>query len=477
MKIFNVFLSILFLGISFSAYSSQSDEEMAPPSTKRPRRRISSQDLDAIFVTTQAPVPPVVEERPSLEHPEGFEKAVKIALRVKILANTYLGDPNHNANIFIPFLLLHIEGPHGQTHATPTFVKRGEKICLFASGGLKSDWEKAVQRIYPLLFGGEKIKIIRGAWMNKHLERELGFSNTFKEIPIGGSPFEGYLHSEAFWKKYAQYFLEPQLGERSLIRIDVHGFSWWDVCTFCHKNQLPSECKLSSAVSVPFRHRISAAYHYSHDYRQGRNFKSDRLQEVDRKKDAELQDILFRTLGVLRRPKLKLEDEKRIFWTTSPGIELAKLLGQAFMKPNPLLDPLVPASAQGLLRELLPYLKVVNWDLSCYYEETPLNDIQKTWQKYWKGGVIPHFGWTEIDTFSLDFPEGICEMCGKKDIKKIHLVYHPKYRGKVGSPALTKAQKIKRSLRVGSKCVKVMTLQEEDLRAAIDGGLDSEGES
>jgi hypothetical protein len=447
---FIILLSIL-TGIFFAGHSALEREESSPK-----RKRVCP--------------PPAFEtpEKSAQGDSVALGKAIEIGLRAKFLANVYLGDEDSKTNIFVPVLTLHFIASNGTPQEESDFVRSDkEKICLFASGGGDRGhlWEKELHRMYYLLFG-ERVKVIRASWLEKHLYTDRRLSNI-----LGKTPKD--LHSEIFWKIYVDNFLEKQLSTlakgRPLDHMKVQAFSWWEVCDSCHEG-LPYKYK-----GTPLSYHIVSCRPYKNHHGETPGFQCSFLQGVEEKRGKTLKDIFDRIMGLSQIYEDQSKEEKRTFWTTGPGGEAAKWLGHTFHRKNPLLKDYlqsIPESEIPPLEELLSYLRRKNWELSCYQKKLFAYRIQEAWESYWGQRVIPHFGWTFMGESFLESADGMCEMCGKKGIRDLSFVYHPKHRGAapkafkkedqaedLGSPAHKKG-----CLTVGSECVKYMQLSEEVVR-------------
>lgn len=454
-----------------SPQSVEDDSAPLPSSSKKMRRRIESEPLSVPSVLPSSlPLP-----KPPLEE---FQKAIEIGLRTKLLANVYLGDNDNAANIFVPLLTLYFQSSNGNLCEETHFIRSDKgKICLFASGGRSEHvWEKGIHKIYPLLFKGDRIKIIRANWMTKHLHKDFGLLNV-----LGDSPEE--LHSEIFWKFYVTHFLDTQLSlltkDRSLNHVEVRAFSWWDVCDGCY-DQLP---RLRNGISLTYN--VVSARPYKKGYQQTPEFRFSFLQELSIKREEILKDIFERIIAFAEAYEDESKEAKRTFWTTHPGVDAAKWLGYVLNEENPLLQIYLrdaSATSQAILDNLSRYLAKENWDLSCYYPPFTY-PIQHAWKKYWGQKVIPHFGWHFVGEALATAENIICEMCGKKGIKDLSFLSHPKYRdispivkeeepeedyepGKHVLGALSKRGKElrKKSLTVGSECVRHMILSRKDIK-------------
>lgn len=451
------------VGTFFACHSSPGRDE-SPPKRLRPA------------------CPPPVFETPERGHQmlsKELKKAIEIGIRAKLLANVYLGDDDSKANIFVPVISLHFKKPDGTLEEETHFVRSDKKkICLFASGGGERGhvWEKGIHQIYPLLFG-ERIKVIRAGWLAKHLLRDFELPNTADKSPED-------LHSEIFWKTYVHYFLPVQLSPlmagRHLDHMEVHAFSWWDVCDGCHA-QLPYEY-----AGVPLFYKIVSSRPYEKHYKRTPEFQFSFLKGIKQERKEVLKDTFDRIMGLAQLYDDQPKKEKKAFWTTYPGVEAAKWLGHTFHRENPLLKEYlgsIPESSVKSLEDLLSYLKKENWELSCYQKKPRTFSIQKAWESHWGQRVIPHFGWTSVAETLLEERNGVCEMCGKEGLADISFVYHSKHRGT--APTTTggeeqgdgsgddeldifiresridfseKNARRKKSLTVGSECVKYMTV-------------------
>jgi hypothetical protein len=459
--------------------------------------------------------------------PDFMKEMVKIGLHIKLLSNVYLGNVSKKANVFLPWYKATIELPDGQTETHEGWFKTGkQEICVFASGGLHHIWEKNVRHVNGIFFG-EKIKIIRAHWIQKHPYQDT-HETTLEEDFSGEN--QKNLHSEYYYDLFFQQYFLPQLKEKvknsagTLKDLTIHAFSWWDVCNMCEGTLSGHRKLLGPGVSLSYQ--IAACNPYTHQYPQTSCVENKRIPaKVERKAWKDLwEKIEYYTELEFERSK-----DKRKFWTKKyKGLEVCKWFGQAFSEREIRSDgrwmeekeksiltfykEQRPHKAEAL-DELLEYLREQNWDLSCWYKGPYVDDIQNSWKKHWKQVCIPHFGWEEVHSIEkkkeegdkrrgrrklqdrqiVEFEDrkdwnGDCEMCGYKGIEKVSRIFHPKYevsenfltlpeneqQEREGSYGFTYETPIDhlpshlqkkrlQSLCVGSECVKFLLLQKSDI--------------
>ena len=429
----------------------------------------------------------VLDEKPfdSVNLPEQpgafFSSIVDTGIQVKLLTNVYLRNLDEKANVFVAFFRAMISTPDGRVEEKADYFRHNGKICVFASGGFHNAWEKSTQRVYEAFYNS-KIKIIRGAWIQKHLYKDYKESEKFERTPVDE------LHSELYYKIFFERFFPTQLKslkkEGEVLGIAIDAFSWWDVCDGCYKHNLPS--KLGS---IPIAYRIKSARPYRNSYRDTESFKSRVLVNAEERENKSWLS-LWDKIKELSHKKFPDEDSKRVYWTaTFTGIELTKWLGQAFVEnktPGKKGDVLrhyqeLESTDKDQLQGLIDYLKEENWELSCWYSHPfPRGPIQKKWKKHWLELVMPHFGWREVLSDHLE-SDTTCEMCGCEKARKISYIYHQKYRSAKcsagsneairfsGDPLPPKSEELRKfkvkSLVVGSKCIETLILTKEQLKS------------
>ena len=401
---------------------------------------------------------------------------VQIGLYAKLLATVYLRKLDETANIFLPFYYMVLLQPDGSEEIKKDFFRtKKNAICVFASGGLHNIWEKSVGHMLSYFHLGEKIKIIRYSWIQKHLYKEKKISRNIKK------EFEGReteLHSEFYYDIFLHHFFPPQQNLKSLT---IYAYSWWEICDGC-ENKLSTHNNLFN-MNTPLTYKIAASRRYRHHYPVTSvvtNYLVPSIQEKHAWK------IIWTALLNYANKQFENEAAKEKFWTqTKEGLEISKWLGQAFIEntvaPNGRKEkPLSKGDVLKFFAEeneqeintinlLLTYLRKKNWELSCWYKPPYYPEsVQKKWKQYWRQLVIPHFGWEVVyeSDKSGDDLDAHCEMCGNTHIRQFFLVFHSKFRLSDQSLPSTQSaqatadfilqQKRKQSLCVGSECVKVL---------------------
>lgn len=421
--------------------------------------------------------------------PSMLRSIIENGLRAKLLANVYLRKVDKTANVFIPFYFVHESGMH-EVKKDYFRTPKGE-ICIFASGGLQNIWEKTVSKVFHVFFG-EKVKIIRASWIEKHLQKDLGISRDIEKEFKGR---ETELHSEFFYDLFFRHFFYPNLKNPQ--NLTIYAYSWWDVCDTCEKT-LSKHREIFKNIT----YNIAASRRYFHHYPTGSIVAG---AYVPKEREGEMWKSLWSCVLEHVRKPFEDDEQKYHFWTaTKEGLEICKWLGQAFiankispkgyrqapMKQGDVLyhfAQVKPEEADELNHFIL-YLQSVNWELSCWYKLPNLpNEIQKRWNKHWKGLVVPHFDWEEVFEHQVEKEaEGVdCEMCGYPDLHNVYLVYHPKHKVserflkqpleyqqmsasnylRTISPELPQPirDKRKQSICVGSECIKFLILLEEEI--------------
>ena len=453
------------------------------------------------------------------ENSGDFALPVNIGTRLKLLANVYLGNLDAMANIFLPRYTLEVENPDGSLRKIQSFFKTSKnQICVFASGGLHHIWEKNIGHIFKIFYG-QKVKIIRAHWMQKHLYKDKGIKRDLEEEFSGR---ENELHSEFYYDLFFSKFFVPELpqllkeGDKTLIlkHVTIHAFSWWDVCNDCER--ILSNHKPPEIAEFDLSYKIAARKRYNHAYPDDSLVKDYALPvTIEEKAWATIWTALSRYTG----KKFSDDEEKETFWTTTKdGLEVCKWLGQAFRetitgldgKLNPLkkgdilsfYKAMEPEKTQAL-EELLSYLQEKNWDLSCWYRGPNFpSRIQPKWKRYWKHQVVPHFGWEEVNDFKHEDLAGHREMCGYDGLNNVYLIFHPKFHASNKYLSLPKEdqelkerelgftsqsrfsdlppslqQKRKQSLSVGSECIKALISSREDIDEWRDRHTEEETEA
>lgn len=435
-------------------------------------------------VSPYSEVDPIDEsdsEMESLEEsPDFSKKVIKMGIRVKFLANVYLQKVDRTANVFLPYYTLNGKSDYFRTPK--------DEICVFASGGLQNVWEKTVSYVFKCFFN-QKIKIIRASWIQKYgvytgLEKE--YEGREKE-----------LHSELYYDLFFRYFFLPIVKETDSLKI--HAYSFWQVCDSCE------ELLSDHSKEVPnLTYHVAASRRYSHDYPSNTVVS---LARVPQSKEKSIWQEVWSSILIYARKRFVSKKAKHRFWTqTKEGLEVCKWMGQAFVEnqvspKEKKAKPLSRGDVLGYyanvtkkesieLKGLLEYLRKVNWDLSCWYKPPRYpSPVQRQWKRYWRQLVIPHFDWERVlehNPKKVEISEATCEMCGYSDLKKVYLIFHPKFRVSEsflnkplkyqetsGEPFLDKTfqnvplaiqEKREQSLCVGSECVKTLLLDKEDLK-------------
>lgn len=430
------------------------------------------------------------------------EEIAEMGVLIKLLANVYLRRIDQTGNVFLPYYTYKIYDSLSAKEDNGFFRTPKNEICVFVSGGLQNAWEKTVARVYEIFFK-QKIKIIRASWVEKHLYSEKHINLNLAENFKGR---EHELHSEYYYDLFFNHFFLPKLpkaayGKESTLAI--HCFSWWEVCNDCEK-LLTIHSKDLLGNHIKLIYEVAACRRYFHKYPAISAVKtacsvSQNYEQISWKQ-------IWKKVLFYAEQSYKSERIKEKFWTTAwEGLEICKWLGQAFVensislsakKTKPLkrgdvLQFYADANKTEVqsVENLLKYLRDVNWELSCWYKPNKYPEqIQKRWKNYWRGVVMPHFGWEEVFNFDEqgEGGTGFCEMCGYENIQHISLVFHPKFRVSrsfldmpqkdqemsaseyfleknaqaLPAPIMSKR---KQSLCVGSECVKHLSLTAEDL--------------
>jgi hypothetical protein len=254
---------------------------------------------------------------------------IKKGTKLKLLANVYLGNIDHLGNIFFPQYELEIKKPDGTVVKTnPRFFRTPKnEICAFASGGTQNAWEKTVTKVYEIFFG-RKVKIIRARWMEKHLKKDKGITRRISEEFEGREP---ELHSEFYYDLFFQNFFFPDLlkkHKKSIAKLSVNAFSWWEVCDSCDHNYLESHKNIchSKGIEGPI-YNIAATRRYTHSYPP--DVITGYRVPQDQEKNAWNQ--IWNKLKTYVDKYPEDTEEKLKFWTKTPeGLELCKWIGQAF---------------------------------------------------------------------------------------------------------------------------------------------------
>ena len=426
-----------------------------------------------------------------------LESAIDMGMKLKLLANVYLGRIDQSANIFLPQYVLDLEGEGGSvTRSTPAFFRTAKgEICVFASGSSHNVWEKTVARVYEIFFG-EKVKIIRAWWMQRHLYSEKKISRRLTEEFKGR---ENELHSEFYYDLFFKHFFLPGLIEEygdSVKAMTVNAFTWWEVCDSCHINYLEQHRQLCTEQGIKGPYfNLGAARRYQHHYPEAPTLVGYRVP-------SDQEETAWRVIWEGLKSYVDLhaddEEEKRKFWTkTANGIELCKWIGQAFVenahslkgrksvpKRGDILrfyNEMIEQGEEGAkdLKNLILYLRERNYEFSCWYKIPYVEKIQGNWKKYASQIIMPHFHWKLLGEFEVEFGDSQCDMCGNEDVRYMSMVYHSKHRvskniattaeeeyvdwpfdTEIRFDQLTEAQKKERrqSIAVGSECVKFLRL-------------------
>lgn len=450
----------------------RSKRDLTPSKKKRSKSHHSSSSSSIGQDSEREPEEDLEEDALfSLEKaPDFIQDMVKIGLHVKLLSNVYLGNVREKANIFLPWYKANIELLDGQVETHEGWFKTDKaEICVFASGGLHHIWEKNVRHVNGIFFGGEKIKIIRAHWIQKHLYKNM--RETTREEDFSEEK-QRDLHSEYYYDLFFREYFILQLQEKAkncagtLKDLTIHAFSWWEVCNMCegtlsnHKDLLGPEVSLS--------YKILACKPYNIQYPPASCVENNIIQH---KEENKAWRDLWGKINYYTEKKFENSKEKRKFWTeTYEGLEVCKWFGQAFSEREIGLDGRRTKAKEGsiltfyeeqqpqkikILHKLLSYLRDKNWDLSCWYKGPRFVDkVQPKWKKHWKQVCVPHFGWEEVhyvgkkkeegdkrkgrrklqDRQVIEFEDkkdwnGNCEMCGYEGIENVYRIFHPKYHG------------------------------------------------
>ncbi|MBM3633139.1 MAG: hypothetical protein FJX03_05500 [Alphaproteobacteria bacterium] len=433
-----------------------------------------------------------------------FDSLISFGTTLKLLANVYLGNLDERANIFLPQYVLDLKQDDGSVQkGPPEFFKIKDKICVFASGGTHNAWEKTVAKVYEIFFG-QKVKIVRVEWIYKHLLKKNGESAKRFYEKLRGK--EKTLHSEFYYDLVFRNFILPRLMEQhpnKIKNLTINAFSWWEICDECHSRFLEKHQRLCRQNGIRLVFNVVAREQYKHNYPASGLITTSQVQEP---KDKQFWKEIWQQLRVYVIKYPDNNGEKEAFWTNSPeGLELCKWIGQAFVEnKRKLAEQTGSAQIQGDIRgfyeatdevgrknfdELINYLREHNWELSCWYYPSHFADsIQGKWKTHSKQVVIPHFNWEHLRT--IRDATGQCQMCGYDGLHNIYQVYHPKhgtskkiaafeaeeakkaekdvaYKVADNTPfnKIPKSQqeKMKRSLFVGSECLKFMQVEKTEI--------------
>lgn len=382
---------------------------------------------------------------PYSENDKDFDLVTTMGTRLKLLANVYLANLQGKANIFLPRYSLEVETEDGSLQTIQSFFEtpKGE-ICVFASGGLHHIWEKNIGHIYKLFFG-QKVKIIRSHWMQKHLQKDKEIKRDLEEEFKGK---ENELHSEFYYDLFFRHFFVQELAEFvaeggiTLKRLTIHGFSWWDVCNGCE--DLLSSHKPPIETGLELSYKIAARKRYNHFYPETSLVEGYTLSATV---EEEAWNAIWEALAQYTGKSFENHKEKENFWTkTKDGLEVCKWLGQAFRERTKGLDGTIQVTKKGdvlafyksmqpkktkALEKLLVYLQDKNWDLSCWYWGPNFpSPYQPAWKRHGKHLIRPHFGWESVTEFKIEDKNRSdhCEMCGNENLMNVHLVFHPKHQ-------------------------------------------------
>lgn len=446
-----------------------------------------------------------------------LSKMIDMGMKLKLLSNVYLGNVMGKANIFLPRYRVDIELPDETLTTREGYfkTKKGE-ICVFASGGLHYIWEKNIRHVYEIFFG-EKIKIIRAHWIQKHIYKK-NHETTLEEDFSGKKQKE--LHSEYYYDLFFHKYFIPQLMQKvkkssgRLKSLTINVFSWWDVCNKCEKKLSAHKEPLGNDVSLTYK--IAAYKPYKKDYPPISCVDHTRIPYTKEKKAWE---DLWGIISKYTDKSFKNEKKKKRFWTKEhEGLEVCKWLGQAFSERTIALNGRETLEKEGsifslyrqeqpkkvkALKNLLSYLYDKNWDLSCWYKGPYPVPVQKNWKKHWKQVCVPHFGWEEVHVIEkkkeekgqpIEFEdredwEGSCEMCGHEEIGNVYRVFHRKLHGSKKFLSFSKNEQKERegplgythetpltslsaplqkkrlqALCVGSQCVQTLTLEKKAIK-------------
>jgi hypothetical protein len=453
------------------------------------------------------------------ELPASLATVIETGTQLKLLANVYLGKIDEMANIFFPQYVANIVNEDGSLETVVDYFRtpKGE-ICVFASGGIQNAWEKTVARVHEVFFG-QKVKIIRQRWIQKHLRKDKRLIMDIARIYKGR---EQELHSEFYYDLYFEHFFLPgikELGEEKGIqfkKLTINSFSWWEICNGCNETLTKHKDLCEKAGIELVQHTVAATRRYRHHYPEGSPISACR---VPKEQEEAAWQAIWSEVQKYANGEFEDEEAKKHFWTkTVEGLELCKWLGQAFVenthslkgrseKPRKKGDILkfyceVTEEDAQPLKELLLYLREKNWDLSCWYKIPYPNGIQRNWKKYWLQVVMPHFNWKIVAEFDDDSRDNVCQMCGNEDVFHMHWVYHPKFRVSQEFLDLPEAQQElterdlgynyetpidqlplhlqrerRQSLTVGSECVKFLGIKRAEVNDWRDDHPDEELEA
>lgn len=464
------------------------------------------------------------EAVPLIKNPTSkLSKMIDLGMRLKLLSNVYLGNTNAKANVFLPRYKVEIRKPNGKTKILEDWFKtKKDEICVFASGGLHYIWEKNIRHVNEIFFG-ERVKIIRAHWIQKHI---------YKNKPALEEDFSGEkqkdLHSELYYDLFFRKYFMPHLNKQvkkcsgTLKKLTIDAFSWWEVCNECEKKLSSHQELLGEDVSLSYK--IAAHKPYKKDYPLTSLVENRRIAG---KHEEKALGALWGCISKYTKKSFK-QKKKRKFWTkTHEGLEVCKWFGQAFAEREIALDGRETLGKEGAmlsfykkkqpkkvkaLKTLLSYLYNENWDLSCWYKGPFPYPIQYNWKKHWKQVCVPHFGWEDVHSIEKKKEKndkrrgrrpaherqtpkfddkkdwkGNCEMCGKEGIENVFRIFHPKLHGSKKFLNFTPAEQKQResslrhithktplaelakplqkkrlqSLCVGSECVKYLTLKKK----------------
>lgn len=479
-----------------SVSTASTRDDLQSPSTvdvgTRTNRAISKKKSISYFDDSDDEViPPQISVQDLANFPE---KVIRIGTQAKLLANVYLQNMDHTANIFVPW---HRISFTDGTLREDFFRTENGKICIFVSGGLKyGGWEKTVAHVFWFFFR-ERVKIIRAHWMLKNLpQNDLEGISAVNKLTNDYEDREHELHSELYYDLYLRHFFLKDPRNRNIASLNINAFSWWDLCDGCH-HILGKHKDLVPAGHISYN--IASYRRYKHTY-PSNEFLSWR--QVPSTVETQVWGQIQSKSLEYARKTFDDNEAKEKFWSNSvEGLEICKWLGQAF-EQNAVTDEDKPAKNKKkgdvlkfyremneddrkILKNLIEFLKQVNWDLSCWFKHHYVHKLQTNWRRHWRHMVMPHLNWKLGRVISVSNEQ--CQMCGHKGLAEHHEIFHPKHQVSAKFLQLSpeeqneeepiedttkKNEKIpvsvelkrKRSIWVGSECVRVvqMTKKEHD---------------
>ncbi|MBP6985380.1 MAG: hypothetical protein KBB83_02165 [Alphaproteobacteria bacterium] len=392
--------------------------------------------------------------------PKSMEEAILIGLRIKFLANVWGQREDENVNVFVPSYVQLQDSEEESKGAY--FLTKKEQICVFASGGTGTPWEKCVARVYEILFQ-QKVKIIRWNWVRKHIvdPRAQQVLDSYENTPEA-------LHSELYFSLFAKYVFQKNGALSNQMRIDA--YSWWEVCDQCAKHfDSQKEDFLSVGKSVSFR--IAASNPYTHSYDA---YAMD-VFSVNPEMESQVRLNAWNLIVAKAANTFPRNAQTRERWTNTPeGLWLTKWLGQMYRKNAYLYNSVSEEDKKKgilcafvkeigrkrwVLEGCIGYLTDVNWDLSCFYLSPYPYTIQAKWEKHHKQLAMPHFGWEMVSEERDESKQNSCEMCGHEKLTNYYVFKHAKHS---------------KTLRVGVLCKEIMMKDEDEVKTEVDAATQRE---